>query len=191
MALLLLGAPAPGNSGVTITGDAGHLSVSASDVSVRAVLEALAERKLLSVDSSLPLDQRISIELDGVTLETLVRRLVRQHSFVILTMPDAALPRLVVRGRGGASAAASWQSGPAASEFEAAVVELAHPDASVREEAVLTLSDIGDAAALPYLVAMLADASPDVREVAEAALEDLESTVSPPLQRQTDEGYEQ
>jgi HEAT repeat protein len=68
---------------------------------------------------------------------------------------------------------AGWSSGRDAA-IDAMVLDLSNPDPDVREEAVLSLGNIGGASVVPFLLQSLADSSADVREAAEAVLDDID-----------------
>ena len=102
-----------------------------------------------------------------------VQREYRGESYMLIEKPGEE-PRLLLFDRGdNALIQEAFPADARRARIAAAVVALANGDAEVRIEAVLALAD-EDGADVAHLIAgALNDPSPDVREAAEAALEDL------------------
>lgn len=166
-----------------------RIAIDVVDTPIRDVLQALVDKRLLDVDSSLALDQRISLNTHAEPLPTLIRRLLRQHSYSLVyhtsannTSSENALPTqppyLRVFSNDGKSGPIRWQAhtNSASSDIDRAIADLASADPDVREEAVLTLSDTGDTDVAVHFISSLEDPAVGVREAARAALEDMETT---------------
>lgn len=97
----------------------------------------------------------------------LVRRLLRDESYILIEPAGGAgAPRILFLEHGNGPALTSL------SHAEQALLSLGHPDADIREEAVLTLADSEDKSLRSYLFLALGDADEGVRDAAEAVLDD-------------------
>lgn len=157
-----------------------RVAVDVHNVSIRQVLEALANEGLLDVDASVDLDAPVTLQTSAEPLERLLRRLLRQYSYTLIVhdASSARAPRLRVFSDANPGAPITWQSrlSSATGTIDRAVADLADPDDEVREEALLTLSDSGDRDIVAHFIGSLQDPSPSVREAARAAIEDMETT---------------
>lgn len=168
--LLLLGRLVMAEGLLEVAGSPDNLSIRASAVTLRDVLQVLNDRDFISVESTASLDEEVSLEHKDVAVDHLVRQLLRQYSYLMVAVPGSPV-RLEITAPGQHETVAYWQTRESTS-FDSAIAELSSPDPDEREEAILTLSDLGHRGAIPYLQSMLNDANPHVREAAQATLED-------------------
>lgn len=171
---------------VSVETRAGYVSVDARNATVRSILEALADARIVDVTASTPLHAEVTLATGPEPLARLLRRLLRRYSYTLIEHDPSSgrLPRLHVFADADPGARVAWaaRSTPGADRIDRAIAELADPDEDVCEEAVLTLSDSGDPDAVTHFLSTLSDPSPDVREAARAALEDMDTAIP--------EGYE-
>ncbi len=105
---------------------------------------------------------------DNAALRDTVHRLFRQHSYILIEAPPQP-PRLLLM-----SPSPHVETLPEeAIVLRQALLDLADSDPEVREDAILTLSDIDAGSVVDILAAALADPSPLVRDTAAAVLEDV------------------
>lgn len=171
--LPLLPGPVAAAAAIEIRVEGDLIAVRAVDASIRRVLVSLAANGVLEVESAPPLDERVTMATRPERLTALLRRLLRAHSYELHRRAQAHPARLRILTVSGPGAV------PApivVSAADRAFAGLSSPDPEVREEAVLTLADLGDPATIASLVGSLDDESPGVREAAGAALEDLAAT---------------
>lgn len=179
--ICLLLCTAAAGAGVSVDVRKENIAVVAERATVRSILEALAEARVINVTASIPLQSPVSLQTGPEPLPLLLRRLLRPYSYTLIEYDASSgrLPRLHVFNGDDATAPLAWASHPStgANPIDLAIADLAHPDADVREEAVLTLSDSGDPDVVTHFFSALSDRSPDVREAARAALEDMDTAV--------------
>lgn len=154
-----------------------RVAVRATAAPLRAVLEAIGRECDIAIRSHAELQQPVTVSLGPAPATEVLHRLLRDHSYMLLAGLGADDDRLLwILAPGGTAAAAGWSSDVSAidaSAIDALVVALADPDPAVREEAVLSLGDIGGESVLPFVTQSLSDSSDDVRLAAEAVLDDL------------------
>lgn len=169
------------DAGVSVEAQDGNIRVEAVDASVRSILEALADAKLVDVTASTPLQSAVTVASGPEPLARLLRRLLRPYSYTLIEHPASSglLPRLHVFTDADPGAPVAWTARSSAdvNAIDRAIANLADPDAEVREEAILTLSDTGNPDVVPHFLSTLGDPSPGVREAARAALEDMDTAV--------------
>lgn len=175
MASLMLSSATGGwaNDDVMLRGNEDSLSIAISDKPIRSVLESLAKHGLVDVTSGTTLEDRVDLQADGISLQALLSRLLRQHSYVYVQ--EAGVDRLWVLPRVGGTPSTTWQADV---DDLLAQLRLDLTDASpdVREEAVLSASDLGASVAIDLVLPSASDPDAAVREAALAVLEDLGAT---------------
>lgn len=179
VAVLMLNASAAAD--VIINARDGMVALDADAVTVRSILAALAAAHVVDVTASIPLQSEITLKTAPEPLARLLKRLLRPYSYTLIEHDAASglLPRLHVFSDKNPGAPTAWaaRSLPAGNAIDRAIANLADPDADVREEAVLTLSDSQHPDVVSHFVSTLRDRSPDVREAARAALEDMDTAM--------------
>lgn len=101
-------------------------------------------------------------------LGELVQRWFADQSYILIENPSRP-PRLILLGDGATQVEPSKHG----RLMQQALLDLAHRDASVREDALLSLADIGPDNIADLIASSLADPSADVRDTAASILEDL------------------
>lgn len=176
--LLSAGVPAA-EVGVEVRGD--NIVLSADAATLRHILEALSDARVVDVTASTALQSEVTMATGPEPLARLLRRLLRAHSYTLIEHEASSgrLPRLHVFADADPGAPVLWaaRSAPDASLIDRAIADLADADEEVRTEAVLALSDSNNPQAVAHFLSTLADPSPDVREAARAALEDMDTAV--------------
>ena len=176
---LLLGLSPVTDAAVTVAVHGDHVAIVATDATLRSILEAIARQRVVDVSASIPLQSRITLVTEPESLPRLLKRLLRPYSYTLIEHGTSSgrIPRLHVFSDSNPGAPIGWstRSSVIPGYLDQAIADLASPDEEVREEAVLTLSDSGDPDAAAYFLATLGDPSPDVRDAARAALEDMET----------------
>ena len=147
------------------------LQVRIFDAPLHDVLRTLAEYGLLDVVTAPVLDDRIDLDANAISLSTLLRRLLRQYSYVICE--TASINELWILPDSDEIGATTWRIDTRAVNLR---LRLTDPDPGIREEAVLALSDVEPG--LAFDLAMSASNDPDVsvREASAAILEDIAAT---------------
>ncbi|MGH8221876.1 MAG: HEAT repeat domain-containing protein [Woeseiaceae bacterium] len=164
------------DSSVRVSVDGELIAVSAADVRVREVLEAIARHGSLEIRSAAPLDRRVTLDTAAVPLADLLRQLLPDHSYVLFEEGADGRRSLWILTDGEDGESGGWRSGrPFDEALDRAIVALGDPDAGVREEAVLTLGAIGGTGVIPYLSQALTDGAPGVRAAASAVLDNLDA----------------
>lgn len=162
-----------------------NVAIVATGATLRSVLEALADQRIVDVSASIPLQSTITLSTVPEPLSRLLKRLLRPYSYALIEHDASSglLPRLHVYAGSDPGAPFSWTARRTAAHgrIDRAIADLASPDADIRQEAVLTLSDTGDPNAITHFFAMLGDPSSDVREAARAAIEDMETMSDRPF----------
>jgi hypothetical protein len=171
--LLLCAATCEAQESVTISVDGDQVAVTASDVPLREVLEELADECGLDFRSSSALAQRVTLHGGAMSIEKLLRSVLRDESYLLLRS-DAGIAQslwIFANDSGGSEATQTVSEREIA--LDRAIVAMSDPDAEIREEAVLSLGDIGGHDVVPILTQALADDAAGVREAAAALLEDM------------------
>lgn len=165
-------------AGVSVEVRGDDIALNADAATLREILEALSEARVLDVTASMPLQSEVTLATGPEPLARLLRRLLRCCSYTLMEQ-SGQLPRLHVFADTDPGAPVTWVARPSADAtlVDRAIADLANPDEDVRAEAVLTLSDSGDPEAVILFLSTLGDPSPDVREAARAALEDMDTAV--------------
>lgn len=148
----------------------------ATDAPLRAVLAAIGEECEIDIRSEATLEEAVTVSLGPMPLAAALRRLLRDHSYILLSdVAGDEVQSLWILPPAGTldTESAGWSSGRDAA-IDAIVLDLGDPDPDVREEAVLSLGDIGGPSVVPFLLQSLADSSVDVRKAAEAVLDDID-----------------
>ena len=183
--LLLVHASAQAGGTVDVVIDNGAVTIRAENASVRNILEGLSRESGLVVRSRPALDEETSLDIEQVSLESAVRRLLRHHSFVLQQTYE--LPAFDRRDRGpvgmlwilagdggqGGNGTAEWSSDPLSSrvsvvdddtiDFKALA---ASGEARDRQEAMYAIADSGEPTDIAYLAQGLVDGDRGVREAA-------------------------
>lgn len=179
-ALLLLFAGAS-EADVTVAVRDNMVAVTAENATIRSILEALSNKHVVDVTASIPLQAVVSLATDAEPLPRLLRRLLRPYSYTLIEHEASSglLPRLHIFADAAPGAPVRWdaRAKPATNPIDQALADLASPDEEMRAEAVLALSDTGDPDVVTHFFVTLNDPSPDVREAARAALEDMDTYV--------------
>lgn len=97
----------------------------------------------------------------------------RGRSYMLVERPGETPTLYLFDARDGESAELTLEQLARMRRIDLAMQQLASADPSVREDAVLALADEDDASLAHLIVTALNDESADVRDAAEAALEDL------------------
>lgn len=176
LAAVGLGLASMGASGeidVVVSTDDHAVGVIASDASRREILEALAAQGLLVVVSAEALDQRVDFEAGPLAPGDLVRRLLRHDSYMYVEQPG--IDQVWVFAKGAAQPGTGWRASHVAVPGQL-TLDLTDPDPDVRVDAVLAAAELAPASVYPLLLPATQDPAPDVREAAEAVLEDIGAT---------------
>jgi HEAT repeat protein len=153
-----------------------QVSFRATDAPLGTVLAAIGEECEIDIRSEAALDEPVTVTLGPMPLAAALRRLLRDHSYILQSdLAGGEVQSIWILAPAGAvdAESAGWSSGRDAA-IDAMVLDLSNPDPDVREEAVLSLGNIGGASVVPFLLQSLADSSADVREAAEAVLDDID-----------------
>ena len=110
----------------------------------------------------------VTAAADNAALRETVHRLFRQHSYILIEAPSQP-PRLLLMTSSSHAATLPEE----AIVLRQALLDLAHTDPEVREDALLTLSDVDAGVVIDIVAGALADPSPLVRDTAAAVLEDV------------------
>lgn len=177
---LMLGAGVAG-ADVSVQARGDHIVLNADAATLRQILEALSDARVIDVTASTPLQSEVTMATGPEPLARLLRRLLRAYSYTLIEHDASSgrLPRLHVFSDTDPGAPVMWaaRSSPDAIMIDRAIADLADPDEDVRTEAVLALSDSGNPDAVIHFLSTLGDPSPDVREAARAALEDMDTAI--------------
>ena len=182
-ALALCGAGTAADPALRVSVEGELVAVHAADVPVHEVLEALARHARLEIRSAAPLERRATLHTAAVPLADVLRRLLRDDSYLLVEEGAGGRRSLWILPHGDDGESGGWRSGRQFDEtLDRVIVALGDPDAGIREEAVLTLGDIGGTEVIPYLSQALTDGAPGVRAAAAAVLDD-------PDNREADRSY--
>ena len=113
----------------------------------------------------------VTAAADDAALRDTVHRLFRQHSYILIEAPSQPPRLLLITPSSHASTLPEE-----ANVLRQALLDLADTDPEVREDALLTLSDVDASAVIDIVAGALADPSPLVRDTAAAVLEDVFGT---------------
>lgn len=181
--------------------DTGLVSIDVREAELADVLNGLATSAGLSIRSTEPLDDCITIAFERLPVAAAVSRLLHGHRFALLYLgpwagaPEESPNRLLIFSAEGAAQVPERTIEPqatisddplaridavirlAASDEVLAAAELTRialsdPDGAVREEAVYALGELRSAQSRVALVHALRDPAEDVREAALIALAD-------------------
>lgn len=159
------------NMSVSVNGDL--VAVTASDVPLREVLEAIADECGLELRSSSALARRVTLHGKPMPVEQLLRRLLRDESYLLLRREADKMQSLWIFTSGDGGSEATQAVSDREIALDRAITGMSDPDAEVREEAVLSLGAIRGHDVVPLLTQALADDAAGVREAAAALLEDM------------------
>lgn len=172
--LLLSGATCEAREDISVSVDGDLVAVTAIEMPLQEVLEAIASECGLEIRSGGVLARRVTLHGDRMPLQELLRRLLRDESYLLLSSDaDATHSIWILTGDGSESNTPQVRDDRVLA-LDRAIAGLSNPDADVREEAVLSLGDIGGADVAPLLSQALTDNSTSVRDAAAALLEDME-----------------
>lgn len=168
---------------------AGYLSIKVIDISMAALLDAVARRCGLTVLSYVALEQKLSMEFNQLSLEQGLRRILRDRSYMLQAETLWVLPQgeekyaaqpLATKSHSDASVLQSTLRSGNSEDRELAAMILgmngqgsavaplreALNDSSleVREAAILSLGEIGGIDAAQALTVALRDNNPRIRE---------------------------
>ena len=161
------------STSVSVSVDGDRIAVTASEVPLRDVLEAIADNCGFEVRFAGDLTRRVTLDSRPMPVEELLRRVLRDESYLLLKS-DADNVRTVWILPGSDGVPGSLPAlGDRELALDRAIARMSDPDAEVREEAVLSLGDIGGEVVVPLLTQALADNAAGVREAAAALLEDM------------------
>lgn len=170
--------------------DDGLLIMSARDVTVEQVVEAIGQRSGIQLVLHKPLDERISLAFDRVPFPQAISRLLRGEDYALqcdqplcrsVELSDRVQGTLwVFSDRTGDTYARNVPvTKPvdihSESEADASIAALADHNALVREDAVDVIAEIKGERAIPLLEQALQDKDAAVREAAIASLTDIGS----------------
>ncbi|HSD70169.1 MAG TPA: HEAT repeat domain-containing protein [Woeseiaceae bacterium] len=172
-ALLLSGATCVAGEDISVSVDGDLVAVTASEAPLREVLEEIAGQCGLQLHSSNALARRVTLHGNPMPVEELLRRLLREESYLLLGSEADDLRRLWIFSGGDGEGELVVVPDDRRLALDHAIAAMSDPDAEVREEAVLSLGDIEGADVAPLLTQALADDATSVREAAAALLEDM------------------
>jgi HEAT repeat protein len=174
--LLLCGATSEAldNAPVSVFVDGDQVTVTASDVPLREVLEAIADECGLEFRSATALARPVTLHGSPMPIEKLLRSILRDESYLLLRSDAGIAQSLWIFASGGGGLEATQVPNDRELALDRAIMGMSDPDAEVREEAVLSLGDIGGHDVVPLLTQALADDAAGVRAAAAALLEDME-----------------
>ncbi len=155
---------AHGGPVIDVTSQDGLLAVHAVDAPMRDVLEAIAAHSDLEVQAPAPLEQHISFHTEPLTLHSLLSRLLRDQSYLLVQeLTPTGASRLRILASRKVSATERWQTQPNVAAL---------PGAALREDAVYALTDARQAPDVTLLAEYMHDPSQRVRIAAVVALAD-------------------
>ncbi|MCI0516556.1 MAG: HEAT repeat domain-containing protein [Woeseiaceae bacterium] len=172
--LLLSGATCEASEDISVSVDGDLVAVTAVEMPLQEVLEAIASECGLEIRSEGALGRRVTLHGDPMPVQELLRRLLRDESYLLLSSDVDDMRSIWILASGGGESNAPEDRSDRELAVDRAIVAMSDPDAEVREEAVLSLGDIGGADVAPLLTQALADNDAAVREAAAALLEDME-----------------
>ena len=153
---------AHGGPVIDVTSQDGLLAVHAVDAPMRDVLEAIAAHSDLEVQAPAPLEQHISFHTEPLTLHSLLSRLLRDQSYLLVQeLTPTGTSRLKILSSRKESAAERWQT-----QTDVAAL----PGVAQREDAVYALTDARQAPDVTLLAEYMHDPSQRVRVAAVVAL---------------------
>ena len=158
---------------VTVSVSDGRVAVTAIDAPLRAVLEALADEGMIDVTAMDALERRVDVESDYMRVQEVLRRLLRDYSYVYVDATDVSYLRILPSS--GQHDSNMWYAG-SRNQLDRIGLELTDSDPEIREEAVLSVADLDPDLAVSLLLPVSVDPDPAVREAAQAVLEDLDAT---------------
>lgn len=152
--------------------DDGIVTVRAHDVPLHTVIEKLAEHGGLLVSTQDRLDQRVTVELQSLTLRAALQKLLRGISFVLVDPPQDDRATLWILSN-GPSHDYGWRQEQ--KNFDALGAALTNHDSNTRIDAVSKLGDyVDDEQTVTILESVaLTDRDPSVRKAAIGALENI------------------
>ncbi len=159
------------NVSVSVSVDGDQIAVSASDVPLREVLEELADECGLEFRSSSALVRRVTLHGSPMPIEKLLRSVLRDESYLLLRSDAGTAQSLWIFTSDGGESAATQVLSDRELSLDRAITGMSDPDAEIREEAVLSLGDIGGDDVVPFLTQALTDNAAGVRKAAAAVLE--------------------
>ncbi|HEX9851358.1 MAG TPA: HEAT repeat domain-containing protein [Woeseiaceae bacterium] len=171
--LLLCGATGEALDNVSVSVDGDQVAVTASDVPLRQVLEAIAYNCGLDVRSASALTRRVTLHGIPMPMEELLRRVLRDESYMLLRSDAGKVRSLWIFQSDSGGSGSTHVPNDRELMLDRAITRMSDPDAEVREEAVLSLGDIGGEDVVPLLTQALTDNAAGVREAAAALLEDM------------------
>lgn len=171
--LLLSGATCEAREDISVSVDGDLVAVTAFEMPLQEVLEAIASECGLEIRSERALGRRVTLHGDPMPVQELLRRLLRDESYLLLSSDADARHSIWILTEGGGESDSPEDRSDRDLTLDRAIVGLSDPDADVREEAVLSLGDIRGAHVTPLLTQALTDNDAAVREAAAALLEDM------------------
>lgn len=171
--LLLCGATCEALDNVSVLVDGDQVTVTASEVPLREVLEAIADDCGLEVRFASALTRRVTLHGSPMPVEELLRRVLRDESYILMRSDAGKVRSLWILQGGSGGSGPTHALNDRELALDRAIMRMSDPDAEVREEAVLSLGDIGGVDVVPLLTQALSDNGAGVREAAAALLEDM------------------
>ncbi len=157
----------PARISVTVEKDA--ISVAATDAPLREVLEVIASRCNIEIASTQPLRRQVTLALDGRPLNSLIRSLLRDESFIFVDVSAEGWQRsrLWIIGPAGTDTTYEWRIGDdSPGGLDQALVEVGSLDSERRVRALAALAVLGGEHASLAAVSALSDPAAAVREEA-------------------------
>jgi type II secretory pathway component GspD/PulD (secretin) len=158
---------------VSVSVDGNQVAVTAYEVPLREVLDAIADNCGLEVRSASALTRRVTLDGNPMPVEQLLQRMLRDESYLLLTSDADNVRSLWIFQSGGGGSESTQAVSVREIALDRAITDMSDPDAQVREDAVLSLGDIGGEDVVPLLTQALTDNAAGVREAAAALLEDM------------------
>jgi hypothetical protein len=171
--LLLCCATCDALESVSVSVDGDQVAVTASEVPLREVLDAIADSCGLEVRSASALTRRVTLHGNPLPMDELLRRVLRDESYLLLEGDTDNVRSLWIFPSGNSGSGSTQALNDRELALDLAISGMSDPDADLREDAVLSLGDIGGDDVVPLLTQALTDSAAGVREAAAALLEDM------------------
>lgn len=161
------------SASVSVSVDGDQVAVTASEAPLREVLEAIADYCGLEVRFASALTQPVTLHGSPMPIEELLRRVLSDESYLLLKSDADNVRSIWIFPSSDGVSESTHARGDRELALDRAIAGMSDPDPEVREEAVLSLGDIGGVDVVPLLTQALSDNEAGVREAAAALLEDM------------------
>jgi HEAT repeat protein len=161
------------STSVSVSVDGDQVAVTATEVPLRQVLEAIADDCGLEVRSASALTRPVTLHGRPMSIEELLRRVLSDESYLLLKSDADNVRSVWIFPSSDGASGSTHAHGDRKLALDRAIAGMSDPDAEVREEAVLSLGDIGGEDVVPFLTQALSDNAAGVREAAAALIEDM------------------